>query len=436
MKGNVMTTKRTRISRRDMMRISTLGTAAIAAPTIIPSSAMGFAGFTAPSERLTLGMIGMGMMMDGHFNNMLNRENIQILAVCDVDESKREAARNRVNTKYGNSDCGCYNEHYEITSRSDIDAVFVVTPDHWHVPIAMDAVRSGKDVYVEKPMSLTIREGRMLSDTVRRYGAILQVGSQQRSEYSFGKAVEMVRNGWIGKVHTIYTDLGRFAPGEVLPEEPIPKGFDYDRWLGPTPWYPYNFRRVEGNYGGGWRCFWEYGSRKNGDWGAHHYDIIQWALGMDHSGPEFFFPRGYDDSDCQGYKYKDGPTIYRDYRGPDKQFNEMIVFHGENGKIGVGRNGRLVSDPPEMKDRPLAPGEVHLGATESHHDNFLNAIRSRKRTIADVEIGHRTATICHLSAISERLDRTLRWDPLQEEIVGDAQASKWLDRPRRAPYSI
>jgi predicted dehydrogenase len=422
------------ISRRKLLRASTVGIAAVAAPTVIPSSALGFSGYTAPSERINFGMIGFGLMMNGHFQTMLNRKNAQIRAVCDVDTQKREEARDKVNAKYGNTDCAAYNEHEKIMERDDIDACFVVTPDHWHVPISLDAIRSGKDVYVEKPMSLTIREGRVLSDAVRRHGAILQVGSQQRSEYSFGKAAEMVRNGWIGKVHTVYANLNRFPDGNVLPEQPIPDGFDYDRWLGPTPWYPYNEDRVKGDYGGGWRSYWEYGSRKNGDWGAHHYDIIQWALGMDQTGPAFFFPQGFDDSGCQGYKYKDGPTVYRDF--PDRKFNSMIEFYGDKGAIGVGRGGDLKSDPPELKDRPLNPSETHLRATESHHDNFLTAIRTRKRTIADVEIGHRTASICHLSAISERLGRTLDWDPATENIIGDAEASKWLDRPRRAPYTL
>ena len=430
------------ISRRSMLRNTAAGAAvAVAAPTVIPSSAMGFSGYTAPSERITFGMIGFGLMMRGHFGSMLGRRNVQILAVCDVDRTKRENARKQVEEKYGQiassgsyKGCDAYNEHEKIMERSDIDACFVITPDHWHVPISLDAVRSGKDVYVEKPMSLTVREGRVLSDAVRRHGAILQVGSQQRSEQSFGKASEMVRNGWIGKVHTVYAALGRFPDGKVLPEQSVPDGFDYDRWLGPTPWYPYNENRVKGNYGGGWRSYWEYGARKNGDWGAHHYDIIQWALGMDRSGPEFFFPKGHDDSGCQGYKYANGPIVYRDFK--DRKYGSQIEFYGDKGSIGVGRNGDLKSDPGELKNRPLSPSEEHLMATTSHHNNFLDSIRTRKRTIADVEIGHRTATICHLSAISERLGRTLKWDPAAEQIIGDAEASKWLDRPRRAPYTL
>ncbi len=425
---------KTTMSRKNFLRASAMGAAAVAAPTVIPSRAMGFSGFTAPSNRLTFGFIGMGLIVRGHFSGTLNRTDCQVLAVCDVDRAKREKYMKQVSAKYGNADCGCYNEYEKILERSDIDAVYVTTPDHWHVPIALDAVRAGKDVYVEKPMSLTIREGRILSDAVRRHGAVLQVGSQQRSGYTFGKAAELVRNGYIGNVHTIYAQLGSFSPARVLPEQEIPDGFDYERWLGPTPWFPYNKERVKGAFGGGWRCFWEYGARKNGDWGAHHYDIIQWALGMDDSGPEFFFPKGYDEMGCQGYKYTNGPTIYRDYR--KLKFDSMIEFYGDKGSIGVGRAGDLQTDPGDLKNLPLSPGDTHLRATETHRDNFMNAIKTRKKTIADVEIGHRSATICHLSAISERLNRTIEWDPSKEEILGDAEAAKWMDRPRRAPYTL
>ncbi len=433
--------KNSMISRRNLLRNTGIGTvAAVAAPTIIPSSAMGFGGFTAPSERITVAMIGNGKIMNGHYGGMLGSKAVQVLAVCEVDSEKRKKGKARVESTYAKDapsgtykGCDAYNEHEKIMVRSDIDACVIGTPDHWHVPISLDAVRSGKDVYVEKPMSLTIREGRILSDAVRRHGAVLQVGSQQRSEYSFGKAVEMVRNGWIGKVHEVYARLGRFPAGKVLAEEAIPEGFDYDRWLGSTPWFPYNFKRVEGNYGGGWRSFWEYGSRKNGDWGAHHYDIIQWALGMDHSGPGFFFPIGYNGSEWQGYKYSNGPTIYRDRKG---ETGAMIEFHGEKGVIGVGRGGVLATSPDEMKNKPTAPSETHLVAYASHRENWLDCIRTRKRPIADVEIGHRTASICHLSATSERLKRPLNWNPATEEIVGDTEASKWLDRPRRAPYTL
>jgi predicted dehydrogenase len=290
--------KRIALTRRAFMfRGAALG-ATVVLPTIVSSTVFGAA---APSSRITMGMIGMGGQMGGHFRTMLGRSDVQVLAVCDVDRRKRENAKGQTESTYAQAmasgtyqGCDAYREYERVCERPDIDAVLIATPDHWHAAISLTAIKTGKDVYCEKPMTLTIREGRLVSDACRQYGTIYQVGSQQRSEWAFRTAAEIVRNGWIGKVKTCYASLGRFAPPATLPEQPIPEGFDYDRWLGPTPWYPYNYRRVEGNFGGGWRCFWEYGSRKNGDWGAHHFDIIQWALGMDDSGPVKFIPKSWD----------------------------------------------------------------------------------------------------------------------------------------------
>ena len=256
-------------TRREFLKRAAIAGAALSLPTIVPGTVFGAA---APSNRITMGLIGMGLMMRSHHHVMLGREDAQVVAVCDVDGDKLERAKTQTEKSYGArkasgtyKGCDAYNEYERIMERNDIDAVFVITPDHWHAMISLAAMKSGKDVYVQKPMTLTIREGRLMSVAARQYGAILQVGSQQRSERAFRKACEIVRNGWIGKVHTIYTHLGEFPAPQTLPGEAIPAGFDYDRWLGPTPWYPYNKKRVEGNYGGGWRCFWDYGSRKNGD---------------------------------------------------------------------------------------------------------------------------------------------------------------------------
>ena len=183
------------------------------------------------------------------------------------------------------------------------------------------------------------------------------------------------------------------------PEEPIPDGFDYDRWLGPTPWYPYNKKRVEGNYGGGWRCFWEYGSRKNGDWGAHHFDIIQWALGMDDSGPVEFIPKGFQGAEYQSHVYADGAKVWKNH--PVKN-GQMIQFIGESGEVLVSRGDRLETTPAGLKDRPLVPGDIHLYESYNHEGNWLECIKTRKQPICPAEIGHRTATICHLNGIAER----------------------------------
>jgi predicted dehydrogenase len=423
------------ITRREFLQSAALATGALAFPTIIPSTVFGQ---NAPSHRIAVGLIGMGGMMNGHRSVMLGRSDVQVLAVCDVDRDKREQAKGHVEKTYAAKTpsgtykgCDAYNEYERIIERNDIDAVLIATPDHWHAPISVAAMRSGKDVYVEKPMTLTIKEGMLMRDVARQYGAILQVGSQQRSNGAFRKAAEIVRNGWIGEVHTIYAQIGQFEPPTTLPEEPIPDGFDYDRWLGPTPWYPYNAERVKGQYGGGWRRFWEYGSRKNGDWGAHHFDIIQWALGMDDSGPVDFIPKGYEDNPYQTHIYADGTKVLRNH--PDMK-GHMIRFVGNKGEVLVSRGDRLDTTPAEFKDRPLAPRDMHLYESRDHHDNWLQAVKTRQPPICTAEIGHRTATICHLNAIAERLSRPLKWNPWQEEIIGDAEAGRWLDRPRRAPY--
>jgi predicted dehydrogenase len=282
-------------------------------------------------------------------------------------------------------------------------------------------------------MTLTVREGRLVSDACKHYGTVFQVGSQQRSEWAFRKASEIVRNGWIGKIKVIYTSLGEFAPPMTLPEQPIPDGFDYERWLGPTPWYPYHAERVKGDYGGGWRRFWEYGSRKNGDWGAHHFDIIQWALGMDDSGPVHFIPKGWKGTENQTHTYANGISVLRDHPITGRH---MIQFVGTDGEVMVSRNGLIDTKPVDLARAPLGPNDIHLYESDSHSDNWLECIRTRKKTICDAQIGHRTGTICQLSGIAERLGRPIRWDPAKEEILDDPEASRWIDRPRRAPYLL
>lgn len=425
------------LSRRDFLRGAAAVSTAVVYPTIVPSTVFGA---TAPSNRITMGMVGMGLQMSWHLRGMLGRSEVQVLAVCDVDQNKLQDAKNSVESAYADKNpsgtykcCEAYIEYEKICERSDIDAVFICTPDHWHAPISLAAIKAGKDVFCQKPMTLTIREGRMMSDACRQYGTIFQVGSQQRSNWAFRKACEIVRNGWIGKVHTIYTRLGRFAPPATLPEQPIPRGFNYDRWLGPTPWYPYNSERVKGDFGGGWRRFWEYGSRKNGDWGAHHFDIIQWALGKDDSGPVKFIPKGWKDTEYQTHIYADDIKVLRDH--PDTG-GHMIRFIGTEGEVMVSRNNRIDTKPKELAQRPLRPNDIHLYESRNHDSNWLECIRTRKKTICDVEIGHRTATICQLNAIAERLGRPIEWDPVEEKILNDSAAERWYDRPRRAPYVL
>ena len=427
----------TPLTRRAAIQRGLAGIFAYAvAPNVFPSSLFGK---NAPSNRLTVGLVGNGLICNSHIGTLLGRDDCRILAVSDVWRSKAVKARDRIEKSYAaDKDKGTYKgveiyaKYEDLIARTDIDVVFVTTPDHWHAPIARAAMIAGKDVYVEKPITLTLREGRMLVDTARQHGRIFQSGMQQRSEVSFRKAAELVRNGLIGDITRIRTRLGEFPLPLPLPAQPIPPDLDYDRWLGPTPWRPYNEKRILGNYGGGWRCFWEYGARKNGDWGAHHFDIIQWALGMDHSGPVQFIPKGFEGAPYQTHIYANGVRVERYEDG--QKF--MIEFTGTKGTVGVSRNAEFETTPSSLATRRLRSEEIHLYVSESHHSDFFACVRSRQRPITDVEIGHRTASVCHLSGIAENLGRAIRWDPVKEEIIGDPMAASMLDRPRRAPYAL
>jgi predicted dehydrogenase len=419
-------------SRRDFLKTASLAGAAFALPQILRAQ-----NGRPPSDQLTVALIGNGLICGSHFGALIDRDDCRIVATCDVNLAKARKMRDRVEHHYGNDTAGgryrgvdVYQYHEEVLARPDIDVVFVCTPDHWHAAIAKAAMIAGKDVYCEKPLTLTVREGRPLVETARRHGRILQTGTQQRSNAAFRKACEIVRNGLIGDLKHIRTKLGTFPPAPDLAEEPVPPEFDYDRWLGPTPWRPYNAERVLGDYGGGWRRFLEYGDRKNGDWGAHHFDIIQWALGMSHSGPVEFIPQGYNGAPYQTHVYANGVRVER--VGPD--LKSMIEFTGTKGTVWVSRDDYLETDPPELATRPLRPEEIHLYVSNDHHTDFFNCVRTRQRPIADVEIGHRSATVGHLNNIALRLQRPIRWDPAKEDIVGDPVAAAMLDRPRRAPY--
>ncbi len=419
-------------SRRSFLKQgAALGAALFAAPQIVRSQVLGSGGVPGANSRINIGFIGMGLQMGGHLA-IVEDPGVEPIWVCDVQATNRGRAMNEMISR-GYQGVKPTEDFEDVINDPSVDAVFVVTPDHWHAAIAIAAMRAGKDVYVEKPMTLTIAEGKAMVEAERRYGRILQVGSQQRSEHAFRKAAEMVRSGWIGEIKEVYARLGSFAPAALGPEEPIPAGFNYDKWLGPTPYEPFTAQRVKADYSGGWRCFWEYGSRKNGDWGAHHFDIAQWALGRDDSGPTLFVPKGYEGEEYQYHQYDDGIKVIRDH--PIER-NHMMKFVGTEGDIWVSREGRLETSRPELAKRPLGPNDVRLYDSNNHQQNWLQSIRSRRRPICPATIGHRTATICQVAGIAERLNRPIKWDPVAEHIVDDAGASRWEDRPRRAGYEL
>lgn len=419
-------------SRRRFLKSSLGAAGAVLAPQIIRSETLGNASKAAANSRIGMGFIGMGLISDGHVRSFPGMKNVQPIAVCDVRDSHLKKARDVLKGK-GYEGILATTRFEEVLANPDIQAVCVTTPDHWHAAIALAAMKAGKDVYVEKPMTLTIAEGKALAAAEKKYGRILQVGSQQRSSIYFRVAVNLVRNGMIGDIKEIYCRLGEFPlPPEKEAIVPVPEGFNYDRWLGPTPFFEHSENRVKGNYGGGWRCYWEYGSRKFGDWGAHHFDIVQWALDRDTTGPVEFIPKGHEGAEHHHYRYADGITVWRDKK-PDG--GNMIRFIGTKGEVLVSRD-KVESSPAELVRHKFGPNEIQVYESKDHRLNFIESILSRKPTICPASVGHRTATICQLSGIAQRLGRPLKWDPKTEQITGDAEAAAMQDRPRRKGYEM
>ena len=410
-----------------------------AAPLLVPASALGQEKKPAPSERLTLGFIGLGIQNRGHLGHFLGQKDVQVLAVCDVDTTRREDARKRVETRYGKDKksgqykgCDAYNDYGDIINRKDIDALVIATPDHWHTIIALSAVKAKKDVYCEKPLTLTILEAKRLIDAVRKYERVFQVGSQQRSWGEFLKACEYVRNGRIGKVKQVIVDVGGPSKWCDLPAEKDEPGLDWERWLGPAPKRPYNSvlspRGVHGHFPN-WRLYREYSGGMMTDWGAHHFDIAQWGLGMDHSGPVEIVPPA--DAKAQvgvKYLYANGVEVLHGKSGG-------IRFIGSDGEIFVTR-GRVRSKPDKILLEPLDDKAVRLYKSPGHQRDWLNCVRSRKRPICDVEIGARSVTVCHLGNLAYWHHKTLHWNPKEWHFVNDKEADKWLDRERRGAFQL
>jgi predicted dehydrogenase len=427
-----MTGQRT-ITRRVFLRRA--GLAAAAAPLILPRTSFGSPSRAAPSERIGLGIIGLKKMGRAHVQNLLGFRDVQIIAVCDVDAVARAEARERVDQHYAAEQadgryrgCLAYNEYERLLDRDDVDAVVIATPEHWHALMAIAAARAGKDVYCEKPLALTIREARAMVDTARRYQTVFQTGSQQRSSAEFRRACELVRSGYIGEVREVHVGIGPPSGVVCLPEQPIPEGFDYDRWLGPAPWAPYHETRCGSYYEDGWRRIRDYSGGKMTDWGAHHFDIAQWGLGMDRSGPVEIMPPTGSDVPHLTYRYANGVRMIKDDANG-------VRFVGTEGEVEVNR-GHLRTQPEGLARQPLKPDDVHLYESRGHYADWFECIRARRRPICDVETGCRSVTVCHLGNIAFWTKRSIRWDPAREEIVGDEGAARWLDRPKRAPYRL
>ncbi|HMB61604.1 MAG TPA: Gfo/Idh/MocA family oxidoreductase [Eudoraea sp.] len=423
------------LGRRSFVRSTAL---AIGAITIVPRHVLG-KGFTAPSDKVNLGFIGLGKQSRGLVNRFTGRTPAQIVAGCDVWTTKTKWFRKHVQNAYAEErqqrkyrGVEVYGEYRELLVREDIDAVVIATPDHWHATMAIDAVKSGKDVYLEKPLTHRISEGIALVKTVKQSGKILQTGSMQRSSENFRRACELVRNGYIGEIQKIAVNVGDPAIDYNLPREETPNEINWNKWCGPAPLLAYNHRLAPSDnqvdFWPDWRKFKETGGGILCDWGAHMFDIAQWAIGTDHTGPVRYIPPT-DRNAVRGLRmiYENGiEMVHQDF---DRGWG--VRFIGSEGTLDVSRS-YLDSNPENLLSVELKDPDTRLyNSNGNHYLDWLDAIKTRTNPLCDVETGHRSASICNIANIAYQLGRTLEWDPVEEHFKGDSEANTLRSRVNR-----
>jgi predicted dehydrogenase len=432
-------------TRREFLKTSAVAAAAIGVPYYVPASALGF-GRAAPSDRIVMGAIGTGGQGRGIMNRFMSFDDVQMVAICDVDARQVKAVKDSVDKKYENQDCKVYSDFRDLVARDDIDAVTVTTPDHWHALCSVAAANSGKHIYCEKPLANSIGEGRAIADAVKKNNVKLQTGSHERSGDNARFACELVRNGRIGKLHTIRINLPTSdghhqtakALKEVPPAQPIPAGFDYDFWLGHTPQAPYHEKRCHF----WWRFILNYGGGEMTDRGAHVIDIAQLGGGFDDTGPVEIEAQGERNAESLydafweynfTNKFANGVTMIGKSQGP-----RGLKFEGDDGWIFIHIHGAKLeaSDPKLLEDRDTKDFKIQLGRSPGHQRDLLDAIKTGKDPVATAEIGHRTASVCHLNNIAMRLGRKLKWDPVKEQFLDDSEANALVTPAMRAPWKL
>lgn len=440
--------RRSPISRRSFFKAAT---AVAAAPIVLPSSVFGV---NAPSNRLTIGCIGVGRMGMGDVRDVIARDGVQIVAVCDVDSKRAAGAKGVIEDHYAKGSangsykgCDTFGDFRQLLARPDIDIVQIATPDHWHALPAIAAAKAGKDIFIQKPLTYTLEEGRVLSDTVRRYGRILQVGSQQRSDRNFRFACELARNGRLGKLHTVKVGLPMDVAGKVHPPMPVPSNLDYEFWLGPAPWAPYTEERVhpQSSVNGrpGWLRVQDYCLGMTTGWGAHHNDIAQWGMGTEYTGPVEMLCTNVEYPSEGVWDVHIAFTVEFTYANgvklicADGRTNRPGTrFEGSEGWVHVDR-GSIDAGPKSLLKSVIGPNEVHLVESVHHKQNFLDAVRTRTQPICPVEVGHRSCSICILSHIAMKLRGSkLKWDPQAERFSNSEEANRMLSRANRAPWHL
>ncbi|MFN0166106.1 MAG: Gfo/Idh/MocA family protein [Bryobacteraceae bacterium] len=432
-------------TRRQWMKNAGLGAAAAKGfPAIVGGAALGLNGAVAASDRVTLAIIGVGGMGTGHINEFAKVAAARVVAVCDVDEEHLAAAKAKVDQKYANTDCATFRAYDEVLARTDIDAVSLALPDHWHGLVAVLAARARKDIYGEKPLAHNFREGLAICESVRKYGRIWQTGSWQRSRPQFHQACELVRNGRAGKVKRVEVGLpgGPFEYKQVLGKMDItepPKTLNYDRWLGPSPEVPY----IEGRVHFHWRWNLDTGGGQLMDWVGHHVDIAHWGLGFDHTGPLSIEGQGeYPSRDelwnsARRYrltaKYEGGIEMV--IAGGHSDIRSGTKWIGDEGWIWVDRSG-IQSEPASLLTSQIGPNEIHLVKSAGHYQQFIECVRSRGLTLTPADVAHRSATLGWLGQIAMLTGRKIHWDPANQRIQNDREAEKLLSREMRLPWRL
>ncbi len=440
-----------RIARRKFLRRATkLLAAAYAAPSILPSRVLG-AGGVSPSNRITIGVIGTGRQATyANLPGLLREPDAQIVAVCDVDSWRMENARQWVEAQYAKQQtsgaykgCATFRDFRELLARTDIDAVMISTPDHWHVPMAIAAVKAGKDVCCEKPLTRSIAEGRKLADLVAREKRVFRTDSEFRSLRAFHRAVEIVRNGKIGKLQRILTSTPKDPTLPAQPGMPVPPELDYDLWLGPAPLAPYTEKRVHPRHDAkgrpGWICVRDYADGMMANWGAHLNDIAMWANDTERTGPVEIegvgkFPPG-DNLWNIVQEFEVNCLFANGVRLTCKTDKPLVRFEGTEGWIQVNYPTEIEADPESLLTWKPGPGDVSLPFKTSEKRDFLDAVKSRGQTQADAEVGHRITALAHLGMLAVELGRKIKWDPAREICVGDDEANARLQpKAPRTPW--
>ncbi len=443
-----------------MNRRQFLGTASAAGAVggwqLVAARVLGGDGRVAPSNRVAIGVIGLGIQGVGDMKSFLGMREARVLAVCDVHEGQRAKGKQVVDTFYGNSDCAAYNDFRELIARPDIDAVQITAPDHWHPLIAIEAARHGKHMYQEKPMGWSVRAAHAVEKAVKENEVVFQFGTQQRSDGKFRFACELVRNGRIGRLKTILVGVpGSVSSCPIQPAEPVPKELDYDLWLGPAPMAPYSYQRCRPySQKEGWSVWYgisDYCMGMIGNWGVHHLDIAQWGNNTELSGPVEIeglgqFPKGLL-TDCAvswqvENRYANGVTLIHmddatSRKHPLQQggHGHGVMFLGTEGWVHVDRQ-KLDAQPASLLETKFGPDEPRLLRSDNHGANFIGAVKGRNQPAAPIAVAVRTDTLCNLQLIAATLKRKLRWDPDQERFLDDAEANSMLDRPMRAPWRL